>query len=444
MHFDDDLGWADWIDGIAAGGESDIDGSDERHVCDACFEDDGLQQAVRQLADAKKCDFCGRRYRSDRAAPLDAVAAYIMGSIAQDYDIPENVLFYDSESETGWAGTTWDKSEIIQDYVAADWDVVEAIIDLVTDDRLWCERDPGQWLPGRQLGESWESFSRYVKHSSRFMFLRSDERPRGFRDRQDDPFVPATAMLDLLGEAVISAGLIRKLGTKTRIYRARAVKDGKPWHRKAADLGPPPESDSGPPAGRMNPAGIPVFYGALDPETPLHEALQSNGRVAMGVFSPLRPLVVLDLSQEKPLPYLGIFHNATRAKRGLANFMAAFVDDIARVTARDGREHIDYVPAQIVTEYFRRVFRADDTELDGIIYPSTRNAAGRNIALFVDRGDIEGLSRWGKTLRFRPRLNRRFQITAADGIVQSWKEVGKASGASWAVSGLWASGQSGP
>jgi hypothetical protein len=173
----------------------------------------------------------------------------------------------------------------------------------------------------------------------------------------------------------------------------------------------------------MNPAGIPIFYGALDPDTPLHEALQSNGRVTMGVFSPLRPLLVLDLAGERRLLHVGIFHNATRAKRGLANFMAAFIDDIARVSARDGREHIDYVPAQIVTEYFRRVFRIDDRALDGIIYPSTRNEAGRNIALFVDRDDIQGLSRWGETLRFRPRLNRRFHVGAAGGVVQGWHEA---------------------
>lgn len=425
MHFDDDLGWADWVDGMVSAGRGDIDGSDARRVCDACFPDDGLQQAVRQLADGRKCDFCGRRYRSDRTAPLEEVAAYIMGCIAQDYDIPENVLFIDHESENGWAGMTYDKWDIVNEYLEAEWEVVEAISEIVTDDRQWCESDPGQWLPSRQLRESWESFSRYVKHASRFMFLRNDEQPRGFRDRQDDNFVPATAMLDLLGEAVISAGLIRTLGTNSRIYRARAVKDGKPWHRKAGDLGPPPASDTGPPAGRMNPAGIAVFYGALDPDTPLHEALQSNGRVAMGVFSPLRPLLVLDLSRENAFPRLGIFDNATRAKRGLANFLAAFVADIARVTARDGREHIDYVPAQIVTEYFRRVFRVEGKALDGIIYPSTRNAAGRNIALFVDRDDVQGLSHWGETLRFRPRLNRRYQITAIDGIVQGWKEVSR-------------------
>ncbi|BBD03373.1 MULTISPECIES: HEPN-associated N-terminal domain-containing protein [Sphingobium] len=427
MNFGDELSWADWADAMVSQGQSDVSGSDPRHVCGTCLADEGLAEAAATLAGARQCDFCGRRFRSERAVSIDLIAAYIMGCIAQDYDIPENVLFLDPESDNGWAGMTWDKWEIVQDHLSTEWEVAEAVSSILDDDRQWCERNPGQWLPSRQLGEAWESFSRYVKHSSRFMFLREDEQPRGYHDRQDDDFVPATAMLDLLGDAVRSAGLIRTLGTGTRIYRARAVGEGQPWHRSAADLGPPPESDNGPPAGRMNAAGIAIFYGALDPETPLHEALQSNGRVAMGVFSPLRPLRLLDLSGQAPLPYVGIFHNATRGQRGLAQFMSAFIDDIARISARDGREHIDYVPAQIVTEYFRRVFRIDDAALDGIIYPSTRSAQGRNIALFVQRDDIQGLSRWGETLRFRPRLSSFFNVTAVDGVVQGWDEVARSS-----------------
>jgi hypothetical protein len=102
-------------------------------------------------------------------------------------------------------------------------------------------------------------------------------------------------------------------------------------------------------------------------------------------------------------------------------FLSAFIDDIARTTERDGREHIDYVPAQIVTEYFRRVFRTPDGgRLDGIVYPSTRDPQGRNLGLFIDRDDIRELSRWGETLRFHPRLTRRFTVTAADGVVTGW------------------------
>ena len=419
MEFDDDLGWPDWVDLMQEKGRHTIDGQDARCVCARCFEDDGV--AIAWMAMATRCDFCGTRYRSDKAAPITKVAAYVMGCLLQDYDNPENVLFIDHESENGWAVATYDRWDLVQDYLEGDSHAVEALIECVTTDTEWCEADPGSFLPGRQLGASWESFSRYVKRRSRYMFLREDEAPRGIIDEPDDRTVPTTRMLDLLGQAVVAAGLLRTVRAGSRIYRARAVSDGEPWHTGAGALGPPPESDTGPPAGRMNPAGIPVLYGALTPDTALHEALDSDRRVVRSVFSPLRPLSVLDLSRTSDLPRVGIFDNVTRARRGLAVFLSAFIDDIARTTERDGREHIDYVPAQVVTEYFRRVFRTPDGgRLDGIVYPSTRDPEGRNIALFIDRDDIRELSHRGETLRFHPRLTRRFTVTAADGVVTGW------------------------
>ena len=57
----------------------------------------------------------------------------------------------------------------------------------------------------------------------------------------------------------------------------------------------------------------------------------------------------------------------------------------------DGREHIEYVPTQIVTEYFRRIFRVEGRRLDGIIYESSR-VVGRNaFVLFCENSQcIDG------------------------------------------------------
>jgi hypothetical protein len=65
----------------------------------------------------------------------------------------------------------------------------------------------------------------------------------------------------------------------------------------------------------------------------------------LGVFSSLRPLLVLDLWGKRSRPRLSTFDNASRAKRALANFVEAFSADIAHVSARDGREHIAYLSA---------------------------------------------------------------------------------------------------
>lgn len=172
----------------------------------------------------------------------------------------------------------------------------------------------------------------------------------------------------------------------------------------------------------MNPAGIVIFYGAREPETALSEALGSTGRVSVGVFSPLRSLRILDLTGVAKLPFYSIFEKVTRSRRGLRLFMNAFVDDIAKVSARDGREHIDYVPAQIVTEYFRRVFRSSSGErLDGVVFLSTRYPQGRNVSLFIDRHDVRELSRYGDTLCFHSRLTKHYRVKTRDGQAISWQ-----------------------
>lgn len=248
--FTDDLGAADWVDGMASSGEGDVGSRDDRNVCHRCFDDRGIQLAISYLANSNRCDFCGRRYRGEKAAPIWRVTAFVAGCLGQDDDIPENVLFLDSESENGWAGTTWDKWDIIHEHVAGEDSAVKGLIDCLTNDRHWCERGPGQFLPSRQLGASWHSFSRYVKHRSRYMFMREDERPRGVSDAIDDKYVASSEMLDLLGDAVTAAGMLKNLGKGTRLFMARAVEKGRDHYISAGDLGPPPESDTGPPAGR--------------------------------------------------------------------------------------------------------------------------------------------------------------------------------------------------
>jgi len=413
--------YAEWADGMADRACSHE--RDPRSVCHHCFQDAGLRRYVRHAANARVCDFCGRRFRKDRAAPLETVARFVEGCLRRNYDHPENVLFYDRESESGWAGNVWSNSELIEETVAADWPVMEAIIACFNPDFEWCEADPALFMPEEHLRVSWEIFCDYVKHRSRFMFLRPDESGRRFSDEQDDTLVRSTEMLDLFGEAIEACNLIHTLGARTRLYRVRSVSDSG-WFTTPEDLGPPPSSPTGPPASRMSPAGIPLLYVALDEKTALEETMSGSGRASMAAFSPMRALRLLDLRGDRPVPYRSIFEKASSVERGMPQFVRAFRNEIARPVARDGREHIEYVPSQIVTEFIRRVYRTSAGErLDGVLYPSTKNPEGVCAALFVTAGEIKDSgARYGREplLRFRPRSVRRLQVRFRSGRVSRW------------------------
>ena len=61
--------------------------------------------------------------------------------------------------------------------------------------------------------------------------------------------------------------------------------------------------------------------------------------------------------------------------------MQQFVQEMGKPIAHDGHEHIDYVPTQIITEYFRRQFGPE--HIDGLLYPSVQDPGGVACVLFV-------------------------------------------------------------
>ncbi|OBF25084.1 RES family NAD+ phosphorylase [Mycobacterium sp. ACS4331] len=64
----------------------------------------------------------------------------------------------------------------------------------------------------------------------------------------------------------------------------------------------------------------------------------------------------------------------------MTRFLRRFVADVIKPVELDAREHIEYVPTQVFTEYIRQSFPG---RLDGMIFPSAQGA-GSNVVLFYD------------------------------------------------------------
>ena len=96
----------------------------------------------------------------------------------------------------------------------------------------------------------------------------------------------------------------------------------------------------------------------------------------------LNNIQVLDLTELPPVP--SIFDIPQHSLREEILFLYEFVEDLLKPVAKDGKEHIDYVPTQVVSEYFRYVF---EPKLQGIMYPSVKHSGGVNIAFFESDND---------------------------------------------------------
>lgn len=148
----------------------------------------------------------------------------------------------------------------------------------------------------------------------------------------------------------------------------------------------------------MNPAGIGYFYLAQELETAFAEVLAGPPcEAAHAEFAVIQELNVLNLCEIPQLP--SIFDADRRDVREGILFIEQFVASISAPVKKDGSEHVEYVPSQVVSEYFAKIFRdAQGNGIHGIVFPSAVKPGGRNVVLFPrpdPRQGFDDLVRFG-------------------------------------------------
>jgi hypothetical protein len=141
----------------------------------------------------------------------------------------------------------------------------------------------------------------------------------------------------------------------------------------------------------MSPAGIPMLYAADAPETTLAETTDeepSDENVAtIGAWKLLQDCLIVDLNCLPGVPSIFKSEVETTHRRHELGFLHGFRRDVSGAVKRDGREHIDYVPTQVVAEYLRFVFRdRDGQQIQGVAWESSKLPDTRNVVLFINAG----------------------------------------------------------
>ena len=338
----------------------------DTYVCFNCFDSEGLRNFVQANAEARKCDFCGASSRKTIATSITDVATHIDGSIRAEYAEAADGVGWDSR-EGGWQGASvWDTDALLFDEIGLDLprdsggDLRKALLDALpsTD---WSQRDPYGYSDEEYLRYSWDSFCELVKFRNRFFFA---------DDPGDGELLDANGTLQKISDLCSEHRLIMDLPIGTRLFRSRPVKgDLKARARKnelkIQELGPPPK-ECATQSNRMSPAGIVMFYAREHPLTALRETARKSGSFAIGQFETRRAVRILDLTRLPPVPSL--FDPSELAEpRAPLIFLRQFTADVSKSVAHDERVHVDYVPTQVVTEYFRSVFKMPDgSRLSGI------------------------------------------------------------------------------
>jgi hypothetical protein len=359
-------------------------------VCAKCFIDEAIKEFITEEATEKKCSYCKRRSKSSIAISMNDVLELIGESLRYEYNDPDNEGIPVEGGE--YVFDNMDTREVFSeiDTITDNDDVFEEIIDAFGDS-AWVKKPFFVPSEDDELRYGWRDFVKAVKHQRRYLFLRP-KRKKGVPSGGLTP----DKMLDRIGAVVSEVGLVREMDGGTRWFRARQHVPAKRY-TSAIDLGTAPRKYART-SNRMSPAGIPMFYGASDRATAIAETYTPTPGtptvVTVGTFETARDMSVVDLTDLPPVPSL--FDRNRRHLRSGISFLRDFTEDVAKPIKRDGREHIEYVPTQIVTEYFRHIFRTETGgRAKGVVYKSSRNGQGKCCVLFVrNRGCCDYAPGW--------------------------------------------------
>lgn len=335
------------------------------YVCENCIGDGPLKVHFAKRT-KRTCSYCGNRGPALAIADLaELVDSPLRSHIERGEYEPD---FTDGSDRPDYRQNGSPLTDVLQEELEVECDLAAdlaaALVDadpadlsdggeafFTTDDNYHRRKYPS----GAHYYDLWNEFETRIKHSRRYF---DDEAAR--------------ALAEVLSPQDGHPLATVRFGPQTDfpfIYRARRADDEGEALRflrtPQQELGPPPAAKAV--AGRMNPAGIPVFYGALSEATAIAEVRPSvGGLVLVGKFRVVRAIELLDLSRVHAVPIGSIFDPEYDVRFSRRSFLSGFHRLIAKpVQPRD--ETLEYVPTQAVAEYVANVLG-----LDGIVYASAQ------------------------------------------------------------------------
>lgn len=363
-------------------GFGDVEGS----ICLEHLGDMHLKQRLSSEVTERQCLFCGRETPDAEEAFAvfgEDVMQDFMETFRHRYDRASDAVPWDSE-EGGYLRPTISTHDAAAELVvrAFNPDVEELALDWVANAIA-----ENEWIlsgDSDQFSYQWMNFAEAVKYVSRFILIDRSEPERAGHDTLDKPPTSegGTAssgrsrqridVADFLSNVhrylSDEGGLLRELPAGTSFFRGRLCRSANQEDvpTRAKGLGPaPPDKTS---ANRMSPPGISLFYASSDPETAVAEIAGHGVEpfAAVGRFTSSRKLTILDLTARPTMP--SPFDIERRKEALMLGFLEQFVSAITWPVIPDERQHVEYVPTQVLTEYLRLV---PDPPIDGIRLPSS-------------------------------------------------------------------------
>lgn len=365
---------------------------EEKRICYCCVGDEFLSDEIRREGKRAECSYCGEKRRTYSIGEMaDRVEAVFEEHYSRTSDQPNSwqlTLLSDRESSYDWEREGEPVVEAIQNSAdlpeEAATDIQQILEDRHYDFDLAKIGEESEFssetyydqkgATDREWQAEWGFFEHLLKTEARFFSRVAVEH--------------LTAVFGDLDELQTRDGrsLITGAGPSTgleTLYRARVFQSTGPLQealgRPDLQLGSPPARLAR--AGRMNAAGISVFYGATDATVAVTEVRPPVGsKVLVGRFTITRPLRLLDLTALGSVASGGsVYDPALSSRLSKAMFLRSLSERMTRPVMPDD-EIFEYLPTQAIADFLATEV---STPLDGIIFPSAQaEGEGRNVVLF--------------------------------------------------------------
>lgn len=353
----------------------------DKFVCPACVRDEHLADAVAaEAADSEHCDFCGAK----PAAAMDVLLAAFMVGVRRDYNDADGEGIYWEGREGGYQASTLDSWDLVDHYGDAFEPRVAEEVRASLHEQTWVERNYAWRRRDDVLRDAWDAFSDAVKYETRYVIWIVESEDAQLEARHAGE-VPVGEILHEIGQFLQILGVVRELPAGATLWRAQthSTRTLQPAP-SAGRLGTAPREYAKQP-NRMSPAGIPMFYGAMEARTALEEVRRHNDGgdryVTLGEFTLSESIRVVDFTRLPEIP--SVFHPQLGEYHREIAFLHEFVGALSR-PVKPGDEAIDYVPTQVVTEFFLRILApAGGSAIKGLVYASAVHDGGKSNVLDI-------------------------------------------------------------
>ncbi|MBY8119452.1 RES family NAD+ phosphorylase [Vibrio fluvialis] len=368
-----------------------------KNICLECIGNTYLHSQMEKNSN-ELCSYCGETFP---CMTFEGLLGAVKTVLIQHYSITpsepeawESAYMNDKEYDgDGWYRDGMDLSDTLGDLLACPEKLILDLCDALDINEIWevpgfneYDEDPHFDMSinrDQNWEDKWHDLEQSIKNESRF-FNQEVEKTL------DTVFAGLDSLKTKTGKPVVVYA-----GSQSEhihsLFRARVHSSRDSLKRTLAspeiELGPPPGSLAS--AGRMNPRGIAVFYGALEQQTAITEVRPHVGSfVVVGKFDLIKQLRLVDLSalQEVVSDRTELFNPRTYHLEQQAIFLELLSKKISK-PIHPYEAEIEYITTQVIAEYLSKSF-------DGLVFSSAQKSDNQhNVVLFHSSSRVKPVSR---------------------------------------------------